>query len=82
MPMPAEDIERLIKARFPDAVPAAIVLAPGAALDADTLRAFLGERIAKHKIPAQVWFLDEQLPRNANGKFLKRELRDRLVGSA
>jgi long-chain acyl-CoA synthetase len=25
-----------------------------------------------------VWFLDEPLPRNASGKFLKRELRDRL----
>ena len=41
---------------------------------------FLAERIAKFKIPATIWFRDEQLPRNANGKFLKRELRDALVG--
>jgi acyl-coenzyme A synthetase/AMP-(fatty) acid ligase len=27
-----------------------------------------------------VWFLTEQLPRNANGKFLKRELRKQLAG--
>jgi len=67
--------------RLGEDVAVAIVLAPGATLDADGLRAFLGERIAKHKIPNKVWFLDEQLPRNANGKFLKRELRDRLVGS-
>jgi len=46
------------------------------------LRAHLAERIAKHKIPARVWFLDEPLPRNANGKFVKRELKDRLLGSS
>jgi long-chain acyl-CoA synthetase len=66
--------------RLGEEVAAAIVLHPGASLSEDELRAFLGERIAKHKIPAKVWFLDEQLPRNANGKFLKRELRKQLVG--
>ncbi len=66
--------------RLGEEVAAAIVLHPGASLTADELRAFLAERIAKHKIPAKVWFLDEQLPRNANGKFLKRELRKQLVG--
>ena len=43
-------------------------------------RAFLDGRIAKHKIPAHVWFRDTPLPRNANGKFLKRELRAELLG--
>ena len=66
--------------RLGEEVAAAIVLHPGASLSEDELRAFLAERIAKHKIPAKVWFLDEQLPRNANGKFLKRELRKQLVG--
>jgi acyl-coenzyme A synthetase/AMP-(fatty) acid ligase len=28
-----------------------------------------------------VWFRDEALPRNANGKFVKRELRNELVGT-
>jgi long-chain acyl-CoA synthetase len=65
--------------RLGEDVAAAIVLAPGATLTADDLRAALTDRIAKHKHPAHVWFLDEQLPRNANGKFVKRELRDRLV---
>jgi acyl-coenzyme A synthetase/AMP-(fatty) acid ligase len=32
-------------------------------------------------VPEHVWFLDEELPRNANGKFVKRALRDRLVGT-
>ncbi|MEZ5216397.1 MAG: class I adenylate-forming enzyme family protein [Ilumatobacteraceae bacterium] len=65
--------------RLGEEVAAAIVLAEGATLTEEELRSFLGERIAKHKIPAKVWFLDEQLPRNANGKFVKRELRDKLV---
>ncbi len=66
--------------RLGEEVACAIVLKPGASMTEDQLRAFLGERIAKHKIPAKVWFLDDQLPRNANGKFVKRELRKQLIG--
>jgi long-chain acyl-CoA synthetase len=66
--------------RLGEEVAAAIVRRPGATLTEDELRAFLSARIAKHKIPAKVWFLDQQLPRNANGKFLKRELKQQLVG--
>jgi long-chain acyl-CoA synthetase len=65
--------------RLGEEVAAAVVLVPGASMTADDLRAGLADRLARHKHPAHVWFLDEQLPRNANGKFLKRELRDRLV---
>ena len=66
--------------RLGEEVGAAIVLAPGSTLTEAELRSFLAERMAKHKIPAQIWFLDEQLPRNANGKFVKRELRAQLLG--
>jgi acyl-CoA synthetase (AMP-forming)/AMP-acid ligase II len=31
-------------------------------------------------VPEHFWFMDEYLPRNANGKFLKRELKERLLG--
>ena len=55
--------------------------ATGPSVDADELRAFLDGRIAKHKIPATIWFRETQLPRNANGKFLKRELRAELLGT-
>ncbi len=34
--------------------------------------------MARHKIPRHIWILDTALPRNANGKFLKRELRETL----
>jgi long-chain acyl-CoA synthetase len=66
--------------RLGEEVAAAIVLKPGASMSEDELRAFLAQSIAKHKIPAKVWFLDEQLPRNANGKFVKRDLRKQLIG--
>ena len=47
-------------------------------LSAADIREFCSEHMAKHKIPRYIWFADEPLPRNANGKFLKRELRDSL----
>ena len=65
--------------RLGEEVAAAVVLHPGSTLDEDELRRFLAERIAKHKIPARIWFRSEQLPRNASGKFLKRELRSELI---
>ena len=67
--------------RLGEDVAAVIVLRPGHSLTADELREFLSASLAKHKIPATVWFRDEPIPRNANGKFLKRELRKELVGS-
>ena len=65
--------------RLGEEVAAAVVLGPGAALSADDLTAHLSGRLARFKHPRHVWFLDEPLPRNANGKFLKRELRARLA---
>ena len=67
--------------RLGEDVAAAVVLREGRSLTQDELAAFLADRIAKFKIPATVWFRDEPLPQNANGKFLKRELRDQLIGS-
>ncbi len=55
-------------------VAAFVVARPGATLDPDELIAFCRERLADYKVPRQVHFVD-QLPRNATGKVLKRELR-------
>jgi long-chain acyl-CoA synthetase len=60
-------------------VGAAVFLNAHASVSADELRAHCAARIAKHKLPRYVWFLTEPLPRNANGKFLKRELREKLA---
>jgi len=67
--------------RLGEEVAAVIVLRPGAALTQDELAHFLSANIAKHKIPGTVWFRTEPIPRNASGKFMKRELRKELVGS-
>ncbi|MEQ8262992.1 AMP-binding protein [Pseudohaliea sp.] len=64
--------------RLGEEVGAAVHLKPGTGVDADALRAHCREHIAAFKVPRYLWFLDEPLPRNANGKFLKRELRETL----
>jgi acyl-CoA synthetase (AMP-forming)/AMP-acid ligase II len=65
--------------RLGEDVAAAIVVRDGATITAGELQAFLADRIAKYKIPATVWIRQEALPRNANGKFLKRDLRAELL---
>jgi long-chain acyl-CoA synthetase len=64
--------------RLGEEVGVAIHLRPGDRVEAQTLRDDVAKLIAKHKAPRYIWFLDEPLPRNANGKFLKRELRETL----
>ena len=53
-------------------------LSPGQTASADEIRDHLLTQLAKFKIPRYIWFTDSALPRNASGKFLKRELRDTL----
>jgi fatty-acyl-CoA synthase len=50
-----------------------VVLRDGAALDADDVREYVRENLARFKVPRDVVFLD-RLPRNPTGKVLKREL--------
>ncbi len=64
--------------RLGEEVAVAIYLKQGHQASADELRAHLKELIAAPKIPRYMWFTDEALPRNASGKFLKRELRESL----
>lgn len=56
--------------------PVAVVhCAPGATVDEATLRAWVATRLAAFKVPVQIRFMAETLPRNANGKILKRDLK-------
>jgi long-chain acyl-CoA synthetase len=55
---------------------AVVTLKPGARTSEVELRAFVAERIAAFKVPVKVITREEMLPRNANGKIIKRELRD------
>jgi acyl-CoA synthetase (AMP-forming)/AMP-acid ligase II len=61
--------------RLGEIVGAAVVLKEGASLSAEALRDYLGEHLAGFKLPAHVWFRDEQLPRIASGKIFKRQLK-------
>jgi fatty-acyl-CoA synthase len=47
----------------------------GAQLSEDTVKGYVKENLARYKVPREVVFLDE-LPRNATGKVLKRELQE------
>ncbi|HEX8239118.1 MAG TPA: AMP-binding protein [Allosphingosinicella sp.] len=56
--------------------PAAVVhLAAGASATEAELKAWVRERLAVFKTPVKIAFLPEPLPRNANGKILKHELK-------
>ncbi|HEX4694748.1 class I adenylate-forming enzyme family protein [Sphingomonas sp.] len=55
--------------------PAAVVhLAPGTTATEAELQAWVRERLAAFKAPVAVRFVHETLPRNANGKILKKDL--------
>jgi long-chain acyl-CoA synthetase len=59
---------------------AVIVAREGTDPDAEAILAWAGERVARHKRPRLVRFVDE-LPLGPSRKVLKRELRDRFAAS-
>lgn len=50
-----------------------VVLVEGSEASEDDLKAYVKANLARYKVPREIVFLDE-LPRNATGKILKREL--------
>ena len=65
--------------RLGEEIAAAVVLKDGAVLDEAAVREHCLAHVAKHKVPRHVRFFTHPLPRNASGKFLRRELRDRFA---
>jgi O-succinylbenzoic acid--CoA ligase len=62
-------------------VPVAMVkLRSEGALDAATVVAFCATRLARYKIPQAIHFVDS-LPRNAAGKLIRRDLRERVLNT-
>ena len=57
-----------------------VVPRPGAAVDVDDVVAFAREKLANFKVPRSVEVVDA-LPRNASGKVLKFELRQKAAAS-
>ncbi len=62
--------------KFGQRLKAFVVRADGKDLDEDGVRGHVKENLANYKAPREVEFLDE-LPRNATGKILKRDLVER-----
>jgi acyl-CoA synthetase (AMP-forming)/AMP-acid ligase II len=65
--------------RLGEEVGAAVYLRPGDSADAEALREHCRQLLSSYKVPRFIWILDEPLPRNANGKFVKRALQDSLA---
>jgi len=64
-----------------ESVAAAVVLAPGATLDAAELRAHVRLRLAAYKVPKRIVAVND-LPRSLIGKVLRREVRATLMAQA
>jgi fatty-acyl-CoA synthase len=58
---------------FGQRLKAFVVARNGARLSEDAIKGYVKENLARYKVPREVVFVDE-LPRNATGKVLKREL--------
>ena len=68
--------------RLGEEVGAAVFPAPDTTINVDEMRTFLKSKLASFKVPRYIWVLDEPLPRNASGKFVKKELQAGLDTAA
>jgi long-chain acyl-CoA synthetase len=59
--------------RTGEAVAAWVVAAPGTSIDPDALRAHVGSRLARYKVPTRITVV-ESVPRSPAGKLLRRAL--------
>jgi long-chain acyl-CoA synthetase len=59
-------------------VGAVVQLVAGSRVNAEQLQAYARERLAGFKVPVRIELRAEPLPRNANGKILKRDLKKEL----
>jgi long-chain acyl-CoA synthetase len=60
-------------------VTAVVVLRPGHVIEAEEISRHVATRLAKFEVPTRVIFYSRALPRNPQGKVLKREIRDALA---
>jgi fatty-acyl-CoA synthase len=67
--------------KFGQRLKAFVVLRGDASLSEDDVKGYVNDNLARYKVPREVVFLEE-LPRNATGKVLKRELAEQADGDA
>lgn len=58
------------------------VIVTRAEVDAEALRAWCAERLSDYKVPETMALTTDPLPRNANGKVIKRQLRETFAAGA
>ena len=63
-----------------EAVKAFVVVAKGHDIDEDSLIDYARDYLARYKCPTKIIFVD-QLPRNAAGKLIRRELEGTIIGA-
>jgi acyl-CoA synthetase (AMP-forming)/AMP-acid ligase II len=63
--------------KFGQRLKAFVVSRDGSGLDEEAVKEYVKHNLARYKVPREVVFVDE-LPRNATGKVLKRELYERV----
>jgi long-chain acyl-CoA synthetase len=61
---------------------AVIVLRPGHVVEAEEITRHVARHLARYEVPTKIFFRAEGLPRNPQGKVLKRDLRASLVEQA
>ncbi|HUY16964.1 MAG TPA: class I adenylate-forming enzyme family protein [Acidimicrobiales bacterium] len=67
---------------FGEEVAAVIVLRPGRVIEAEEIARHVAARLAKFEVPTRYVFRSKALPRNPQGKVLKRELRASLLDTS
>lgn len=67
--------------RLGEEVAAVVVLLDGRTATSDELAAHVGNHLASFKVPSRIRVTGDPLPRNAAGKFLKRDLRTTELGT-
>jgi feruloyl-CoA synthase len=60
-----------------EAVTAIVVVKEGAVIDEQEIIRFCRQKLAGYKVPRRI-FIEKQLPRNASGKILKYQLREKM----
>ncbi|MDQ1397431.1 MAG: steroid-24-oyl-CoA synthetase [Acidimicrobiaceae bacterium] len=65
--------------RLGEEVAAVVYVRPGHSLTEAELQAHVRERLAAFKVPTRIAIADQQLPRNASGKIVKKELREQFL---
>jgi fatty-acyl-CoA synthase len=66
--------------KYGEEVAASIMLKPGEEISAETIQAYCRDKIAFHKIPAHIFFV-EDYPTTASGKIQKYKLREQATES-